>query len=232
MENLVVHSDLLGLLKSRTQLPQLLKVLTRNANPTSSIFVPTYTQSPSQDPWHWDVPSHGTGAFSEYVRSLPGSVRSANPMNSHSGFGPSASVLGKSDPLKPLGYRSDFDYFDKHNFTLLLIGTTFSRGCTFLHHVEALAQVPYREIVIIPRLIRENGGVKQVELEYFGRVSPNISSDFDRIVPELRRLGALTETRLFNGSFLFLVNLQILREVAIGLLRADPNFFLLNQEWD
>lgn len=152
-------------------------------------------------------------------------------MNSHSGFGPSASVLGKSDPLKPLGHRSDFDYFDKHNFTLLLIGTTFSSGCTFLHHVEALAQVPYREFVIIPRLIRENGGVKKVELEYFGRVSPNISTDFDRIVPILRKYGVLTERRLFNGSFLFLVNLQILREVAIELLRADPTFFVLNQEW-
>jgi aminoglycoside 3-N-acetyltransferase len=86
-----------------------------------------------------DMPSHGCGAFAEYVRQSPGAVRSAHPQTSFAAVGPDAAELMSVHDLDcHLGERSPVGALYRADGHALLIGCGWDR-CTALHLAECRA---------------------------------------------------------------------------------------------
>ena len=59
-------------------------------------------------------------------------------------------------------------------------GAAFSEGATFLHHLEAVAGVPYRKWVTLPRaVVGDDGAVGTRDVQYYGRDDVRWREDFD-----------------------------------------------------
>ena len=149
--NIVIHSRLLsfGLCKPATIVESILEKI----GSSGTLAVPTYVfdlETPfdrsSSEPTRM-------GAVSIELWKNTGSIRSACPVHSHAAFGLSAQGLTKTKASSSFGLGTDFDFFYRNNFELVLLGCSFNKGATFLHHLEALAEVPYREWVYSPKKI-------------------------------------------------------------------------------
>ena len=69
-------------------------------------------------------------------------VRSNCLIHNHIGLGPDAKILNLSRENISLGQNSDFALMKKNDFKLLLLGCDPIQGATYLHHLEALSNVP------------------------------------------------------------------------------------------
>lgn len=222
---IVAHSHLVsfGLIDGGVE--TVLKALRRVIGDRGCLIVPTYTltENPEEpfDPRH--SPSQSMGALSEQVRGLPEAVRSRSPMHSHAGVGSGADLLAAGVPERSFGAGSDFDLMDQADFLLLLLGCDFQRGATFLHHMEAVCQVPYRRWVEVPRRVRRlDGSIQTVVCQYFGRLPEQpVQNDFSRIQDEAVRRGIARRVMLPYGAS-FIVRLRELRDLASELLAEDP----------
>ena len=66
-------------------------------------------------------------------------------IHNHIGLGPNAKILNLSKENISIGKGSDFEFMMKNNYKLLLLGCDPIQGATYLHHLEALVEVPYRK---------------------------------------------------------------------------------------
>jgi aminoglycoside 3-N-acetyltransferase len=84
-------------------------------------------------------PSEGMGALAEYVRNLPGSIRSAHPHTSFAAVGPLAKELMEvHDLASHLGPRSPVARLYEFDADSLLLGLDYNQGCTMIHFAEYL----------------------------------------------------------------------------------------------
>lgn len=196
--------------------------------PEATLVAPSYTFDTHERPY--DVrhsASTGVGALSEYVRQRPDAVRSLSPVHNHVAVGPKAeALLSDTPPDVSLGPRSDFERLREADLLLVLLGVGFRRGCTYLHHMEAVAEVPYRRWLALPRVVINADGDRQViQMRYFARAEDpegrSWRANFDVIVDDLRADGALTEVQAPYGVS-YAVRLSDLHRRAEALLSADP----------
>ena len=108
-----------------------------------TLVVPTFTYSFSQgkdfDP---RVTPSDCGAFTEYLRQLPESLRSHDPNISVAAFGKNAKELTQNIPVNAYGPDSFFARFLAQDG--LICNLNFDAGSTFVHFVERELKVPYR----------------------------------------------------------------------------------------
>lgn len=85
------------------------------------------------------------GAFSEYLRTRPGAVRSIHPIVSVTGIGPRAAELCGGSHYDGFGYASPWGRLHRANAWILTLGMGVKGGgTTFFHFVEKLYGVPYQ----------------------------------------------------------------------------------------
>ena len=122
-----------------------------------------------------------------------------------------------------MGAGSDFEVFERENFQILLLGCRFNEGCTFLHHMEAIAGVPYRHWLELPRLVIDHdvGTTRPIAVRYYARKSEEWESDFDRMQKPLREAKRITEAAAPYGRS-FLTSTRDLHAVAAEHLARDP----------
>lgn len=110
-----------------------------------TIAVPTFNfgfaRGEPYDPQ--STPSEGMGAFSEYVRQLPGTRRTPHPMQSLGVIGRYADDLAGRDTLSAFDPGSAFERMLELDFKLLLLGAEI-QAVSMLHYSEQRANVPYR----------------------------------------------------------------------------------------
>lgn len=204
--------------------------------PEATVVAPSYTFNTHEVPY--DVrrsPSTGVGALSEYVRARPEAVRSMSPVHNHVAVGPKArALLWETPPTVSLGPGSDFERLHAAGLTLVLLGVGFRRGCTYLHHMEALAGVPYRQWLDLPReVVDREGEARSTTLRYYARAEDadgrRWRANFDCIVEPLSRAGALTTVATPYGAS-FQVKLTDLHDCATRLLAEDPFALVVDAE--
>ena len=82
------------------------------------------------------TPSFGVGAFAEYVRRFPGSVRSGHPQTSFSALGARAAELMRVHDLRShLGERSPLAALEAAGAKTMLLGVGYE-SCTAMHLAE------------------------------------------------------------------------------------------------
>ena len=226
MARVVFHSSLLGTGLRREDLPDFHNRVLSLLQTGGTLVVPAYTLGKQIRPFDPCVTrSVGVGAYSEFVRKLSGSVRSASPLHSHAAIGPEADLLSRATTVS-FGANSDFELFEERDFWLILFNTSFTKGATVLHHVEAISNVPYRTNVLVRRMVTERGNLRQVELQYPARVHPEVTTDFDRIIPVLeKRASSFLQVSDQQYGVVSLVRVRELIKIGLEVLERDPNFF-------
>lgn len=227
--NLAVHSKMISFGRLEGGPAMVIDGLRQAVGGDGTLVFPSYTFDTAAKPYDPRLsPSTNVGVLSEIVRAMPGAVRSLSPIHSHVGIGPLAPILAQTPPTVSLGPQSDFERLETAGFHLLLLGCRFNEGCTFLHHMEAIAEVPYRHWRPLVRQIVDpvSNAVQDVTCRYFARNDGAPPSAFDAIVPTLRDAGHLGEAKAVLGSS-FLVALPALSQAALSLLRGNPYALVL-----
>ena len=126
-------------------------------------------------------------------------------------------------PTVSLGPGSDFDRLHEAGFHLLLLGCRFSEGCTYLHHLEAMVDVPYRKWIELPRRVvcPQSSAVREISVRYFARRDEGIQERFDIVAELLESLGLLGRADAPYGPS-FLVSLADLDRGGRACLARDP----------
>jgi aminoglycoside 3-N-acetyltransferase len=85
-----------------------------------------------------------TDTLSEYIRKLPGAVRSIHPILSVTGIGARADELCGGPHYEGFGWQSPWGRLHRANAKILTLGLSAELGgTTFFHYVERLYGVPY-----------------------------------------------------------------------------------------
>jgi aminoglycoside 3-N-acetyltransferase len=115
--------------------------------PEGTIVVPTATLNLCNTDTVFDpetTPSHQMGAFSEFVRQLPGARRSFHPFWSHTALGARAADVVDNVSRHGQGMGSVWSRLIEADALSIHIGKHPSRTVSVVHHIELVVGVPYR----------------------------------------------------------------------------------------
>lgn len=132
------------------------------------------------------------GAFNEFIRKLPGAVRSVDPLMSTALVGEDRDLvtdLGKNS----IGENSTFDKLHRRgaDAKFLFLGTTVSECFTYTHYVEERLGTPYRYNRDFSGLITQNGRTWQDTYTLFVRYKGVVPSSDGMLEKDLIRRGLL-----------------------------------------
>ena len=221
-DRLLIHSRLLAFGDLEGGVAAVADLLRRQVGGQGCLIVPCYTfDTTPYDPR--TKPGDACGALSEHIRRWPMARRSLCPLHNHAGIGPAAELLERADPGRPLGPGSDFDLMHRAEFKLVLLGCGFTEACTYLHHMEAVMQVPYRHWIDIERqVVDADGTIRPLPVRYFARARPEaLPTDFEPARLRMAAAGLLASAPCVFGRS-FACRLTDLHRVAADLLIADP----------
>jgi aminoglycoside N3'-acetyltransferase len=144
-DGLLVHSAVQYLGLPRGGVGMYLEAIQDVIGPEGTLVVPAFNfgfaRGERYDPG--ETPSQGMGAFSEYVRRLPGARRTLHPMQSVVILGRYVDDLSGRDTFSAFDPGSAFERMLELDFKLLLLGAD-SRAIAMFHYCEQRAKVPYR----------------------------------------------------------------------------------------
>ena len=223
-DDVVVHGHLVAFGRIEGGEATLDEALRAVIGDAATIAVPTYTfRCDPEAPFDPQAtPSQGMGVFSEHFRRQPQVRRSWCPLHSHAAKGPKASLLREDLCTASFGPGSDFEAFHEAGFRLLTLGCDFLKGASYVHHVEAVARVPYREWRELPRrIVLEDGRLAEGRCRYYLRKDRSVVENFSVVGAALESAGRLRRARCPLGSST-LCDLAAVHETTLKLLRADP----------
>lgn len=220
-ERVVCHSSLFGfgIAKSRDLLDALREVL----GAEGTLIVPGYIfDNSTAFNVVTSLPTN-VGALSNEVLGLPNSVRSLCPVHNHIGIGPLAHTLNKNNYFSSFGVGSDFDYFLEKDFKLLLLGCSLSQGGTFLHHLEAMANVPYRTWIKTSKTIITHGRQMHIDFAYFARRDDDWTENFDIVHKELSIAHKYIQAPMSKS---YLLSLRAISKFVMNELETNPYYLV------
>lgn len=92
------------------------------------------------------TPSKDVGFFAEYVRCLPGAMRSFHPFVSYTAIGPQAEAVTANASRHAFGPESPEGRMCDLGARLVSVGMLPNFSCSTAHHVEHVCGVPFRYI--------------------------------------------------------------------------------------
>ena len=220
-DRVLLHSRLLAFGDLDGGVTGAAEVLRRQVGEGGSLVVPAYTfdRSPYD---RRTKPGEACGALSEHIRQLPQARRSRCPIHNHAGIGPAVALLERSDPGRSLGPGSDFALMREEGFKQVLLGCSFTEACTYLHHMEAVAAVPYRHWMELERqVVAEDGGIQTLQVRYFARARTDLVTDFEPVRLRMEALGLVVSASCVFGRS-FACSLEDLHRVAAEMLAENP----------
>jgi len=193
-----------------------------------TLIVPTYTFSFCRRE-EFDVertPTAGgpwspTAGFLEYVRALPGALRSRDPIHSVVALGPRAAELVSDVPPTCFGAGSVFERLVDAGAKVCVLGLPLEEA-TIRHHFEELAEVPFRYRKLFTGRIVEEGRPRKSGWVYSVRIlADNGYPDGSRLEALARAEGVCRAAPLGKGEVLA-VSAPEYRELTLRALAGDP----------
>lgn len=198
--------------------------LTESVGTTGTILVPTYTYSIGRREV-FDV--QGTpstvGPFTEYFRTLPGSVRSREPMLAVNGIGPRAAELFHDLPRTCFGEGCVYDRLRGIGAKLCVLGVGLY-WATFRHHIEEMAEVPFRFSKKFRGTIRDHG--KEVEEEWAYYAAPFLPNCQPNGIPLEKKIREekVCRTAAVGRSEVLVIGAREYFDFGYRELKRDPWF--------
>lgn len=229
-----VHSDLkrMGLARDADgqpvlalSPPTLYQALSQVLGRSGTIAVPAFSNSWGKgEDFDVDHSPATTGAFSEYVRTRPGALRTSHPLLSVAAVGAGAAEVTDADDTA-FGPGSPYGRLHAMDAVMLMVGVPY---CSFKDYVETIRDVPYRYPKrFYGRLVR-GGMVAESSCRHFVRYrcregTTPLRSLLQGLPPEIA--GALPTADLGCGRITAVRARDLFRFVG-GLLAADPYHFV------
>lgn len=226
-QKLVIHSNLLafGVVDSH-----LCSAIFENLfdHGVQALIVPTYTFT-DDDGFIFDrmsSKSTNVGYFSEYVRTLPSAVRSSSPIHSHAYVGPELNTFWRSSEAFSFGEGSDFTQMLEDDFWLLMLGTNYAYGCTYIHHLETLNNVPYRKWISVTKKVqRDSGKVEVIRVPYFARMDRSKKNNFAKL-DKCEDLNAVSMRAELPYGHSTLIRISDLHRIVSAKLQENPYYLV------
>jgi aminoglycoside 3-N-acetyltransferase len=175
-----------------------------------------------------ETPSQGMGAFSEYVRQLPGARRTSHPMQSVAVLGCYAADLAGRDTLSAFDPGSAFERMLELDFKLLLLGAD-SRATSMFHYCEQRANVPYRYWKDFTGPVHTSDGWQTRTYRMFARdLDLNPQLTLDPVVADMQARGQW-KSALLNYGLVTVCRLVDFVAAADRFLADDPWSLVLNR---
>lgn len=226
----VVHSALHGLrLPERDALQCLLRAFCEYVEGGWTFAFPAFTYSFCGGA-RFDIrltPSE-TGMLADLaLEHLPNAIRTRHPIYSHVTAGPKSGALMALQPSTAFGEGSIFEYFEKAEATVVMMGCGW-RFNTQFHRYEELAGVPYRFAKTFRGEVDLGQGEERTAATMFVRdLDLDPKNDFFPAVDELRRCGAIRASSLWDGP-VEACDVTAMASVCRAQLDVDPLVYLEN----
>ena len=226
-DNLIVHANLssFGIIKNKKLSQIIINKLIQKIGKNGSIVMPLYNFGLKKNKIYDNKKIHKKGMSVLYLEFFKNYsiYKSKSLMHRHIGRGNDAKCLLKTKPNASLGYKSDFYYLLMKNFNLLLLGCNASEGATYLHHLEALAKVPYRKWIKIKVKLKKNNKIKNQVFNYYSRKNDKYVENFDYFFSKInKKLYKSANLRLGSSKLISLKNLH-----KIGIISLKKNKYCL-----
>lgn len=168
------------------------------------------------------------GAFSEFLRTQEGTIRSLHPIVSVSANGGKAKEISSGAHFEGFGYDSPWGRLHRFDAKLMTLGMGHypEMGMTFLHYIERMYGVPYQYTKIYDTPVMSGGencrGPFTMSVRYldFG-----ISYDTNRYKNDLVAAG-IGKTLPVGRNSLFVAGAKDAFDLGIDKLNADRYYFL------
>lgn len=219
--NIVLHSQLLSFGKCMPE--TVFFSLIRKISEKGTLVVPTYVFGSDRPYDQSSIEPTQMGSVSNFVLGLEKSIRSRTPVHNHAAFGALAEDFRFTKNSSSFGIDTDFDLFCQKDFELVLLGCPLSKGATFLHHIEALAEVPYRRWVSSPKTILNRNRTQEIPFNYFERKDANYIEDFDKLTAVLG--DKLLQAEAPYGKS-YKIKIRDLKNVTMKLIEDDPYYLV------
>lgn len=196
---------------------------------SGTLVVPTFTYSFTEgnffDPSETES---DMGMLSEYVRTHPDSIRSADPNFSIAALGPKAEYFTQNPPSHSFGQNSFWERF------LAVQGKfcnfNFDAASTFLHYVERCLDVPYRWDKPFAGTIVQDGSTEQRVFYHYVRdlETEGHSPDFASFDERARSEDVVVRVDLGKGQIVQ-ISAQDTYEVAENGFIENPSFLITGE---
>lgn len=227
----MVHSDVaaFGKLCGHTPhrlLPELTRMLQGSIGESGTLVMPTFTYSFCKGEVFDPEQSRSTvGAWTDFFRRLPGTVRTPHPLFSVAIRGPLQDTLRQVDE-DAFGAQSIFGHLRRHHGKILAFGSPWATSCTFLHHVEQHVGVPYRFLKTFEGETRRPEGLFKTRCTFYVRnLETNPVLQAEKLEKHLVAVGLMRRATVGHGTLL-LVETASLFEEGLRLLNQDPYAFV------
>jgi aminopeptidase-like protein/aminoglycoside N3'-acetyltransferase len=226
--------DTLGQPKDCTTTEQLCEMLwsalQQVVGPTGTILVPSYTFSfcrqevfdVDQSPTIWG----GWNTFiefPEYLRRLPGAVRSCDPIFSTAGIGPRAADILTHLPHVCLGEDCVHDRLWRAGGKICILGVGLYESI-FAHHMEAVTRVPWRYDKLFMGYVRESGQLRKEGWIYNVRILAKNGEQAEEPLEALARKLGVCRTAPVGSSEILAVSAEEFRDLIVREFARDPWF--------
>ncbi len=232
-QSVMVHSSLLHLgrmndVKSSHIAARHYSALKEVVGSKGTVIVPTFNlgfcDGNAFDPL--TTPSVAMGVLSEFVRNLPGAVRTTHPIHSIAAIGPQAEYICEGDSLIAFGPTGPFSKLLDLKARGLLLGTTIV-NFSMLHFIEEQAKVPYR----FTKLYTAPYGPNR-ELKSYARYirDPDIAPQINYFkVDDVMRKKKLIKETLVGMGKIQSFNVDHIYSITLEKLKNDPYWLVRNE---
>ena len=229
-DGLLIHSAIQMLGKPTGGVQAYVSGIQKLISEKGTLVVPTFTLDypRTQEFDRQKTPSRGMGVLSEFVRQMPGTLRTSHPLQSVAALGHYAVDLTGRDTSSAFEEGSVFARMLELDFKLLLLGAEI-QAASMVHYCEAAVQVPYRRWTEFPGLIWQDGQWVRKTYRMYARIleiDPQLK--LQPIQLELERMRAWQEVSLNYGK-IACCRLTDFVNACMTLLEKDPWVLVSNK---
>jgi aminoglycoside 3-N-acetyltransferase len=197
-----------------------------------TLVVPTftYTRQGAESPYVHETTPSETGALTDHIRRMPGSVRSIHPVFSFTALGKARDAICANASRHSYGWNSPTHRLVEDDALVISLGRSPHRGSFFIHLAETFVGVPYRytKELAIPVMV----GGRPVEQSFYHFVKyadADLVWDTNRLVDRLESRGMLryepwgaSGVWAYRGRHMFEETVALLARNIYGLLAHPP----------
>jgi aminoglycoside 3-N-acetyltransferase len=190
--------------------------------PGGTLIVPTYTYSIGRgEIFEVETTPSAIGEFPDIFRMRPGAIRSRDPMLSSAALGPKAREITREISHSCYGEGSTFHRLRDVNATICTLGLGLW-WTTFLHHIEDMADVPFRYRKKFQGRVREHGVETAEEWTYFAAPYQNCCQSDPQKMENVAKAAGLIDVAQIGRGEIMATKARSYFELGITALTKDP----------
>ncbi len=226
----VVHSQIGAFGNIEDPAATILEALIEAAPKGATIAMPTFTFNfLSSGRYNRKNDQSETGLLTEYFRCKETVRRSKHPIYSYAFMGPEATALSEIGGSSCWGEDTIFSVMKEEDADIMMLGSSWEK-CTFFHHIEQIADVPYRYPKRFAGIANFGAGETPVETEMqVRRLDMAADNLFDPIVEALKDMKLIRTTNLGRGV-ISVASARDIFNVGTNLLKKDPLALIADRE--